>query len=251
MSGTSMASPHVAGAALLLMNAFPTATNTQVRDCLIRTATDPVGYDRLPASGAVIGGGVLDVDAAYTCMQKLSGVDTNAKPQPPGPWNCSNDALQDCEVAGLCTAEQGCRCSRGRGQDCTCNAQLGFIAHRSNSTGMSRCRWNITYQGNRFLEVPLNGQVTLPIPLPDGFCPASGIKVVKAVNIREKRECPVSMQQKLQDTAASGGLGAPLGESCGRWMMSTSRAGATAGSCYRVQVITTDRRSYNLVFRYY
>ncbi|PWK84268.1 subtilisin family serine protease [Lentzea atacamensis] len=39
MGGTSMASPHVAGAAALYLNANPNATPAQVRDALVRAAT--------------------------------------------------------------------------------------------------------------------------------------------------------------------------------------------------------------------
>ena len=58
MSGTSMATPHVAGAAAILLSAHPDYTTEQLKAALASSATD-VGYT--PYQG---GTGVIDVDAA-------------------------------------------------------------------------------------------------------------------------------------------------------------------------------------------
>lgn len=58
MSGTSMATPHVAGAAAILLSANPDLTTAELKAALASTATD-VGYT--PYEG---GTGVIDVDAA-------------------------------------------------------------------------------------------------------------------------------------------------------------------------------------------
>ena len=58
MSGTSMATPHVAGAAAILLSANPDYTTAELKAALASTATD-VGYT--PYQG---GSGVIDVDAA-------------------------------------------------------------------------------------------------------------------------------------------------------------------------------------------
>ncbi|MCW3494151.1 S8 family serine peptidase [Microbacterium sp. SSM24] len=58
MSGTSMATPHVAGAAAILLGANPDYTTDQLKAALASTATD-VGYTAYQG-----GTGVIDVDAA-------------------------------------------------------------------------------------------------------------------------------------------------------------------------------------------
>lgn len=65
MSGTSMASPHVAGTAALVIQANPTLTNEQIRSFLIRTAVDlgPSGWD--PSYGW----GLVDALAAVQAAQ--------------------------------------------------------------------------------------------------------------------------------------------------------------------------------------
>jgi cell wall-associated protease len=67
-SGTSMAAPHVAGAAALIRQAWPTSTTTQVRQVLTDTAVDlgPAGRDD------TYGAGLLDIGAAFARAQQLS-----------------------------------------------------------------------------------------------------------------------------------------------------------------------------------
>ena len=60
-SGTSMATPHVAGVAALVWSHFPTCTNTQIRYALVRSANDAglsgcdqyFGYGIVQAKAAV------------------------------------------------------------------------------------------------------------------------------------------------------------------------------------------------------
>jgi len=58
-SGTSMATPHVAGASALLLQAFPTSSNNEIKVAIMSSAVD-LGYPSY-AQGA----GLLDVYAAY------------------------------------------------------------------------------------------------------------------------------------------------------------------------------------------
>jgi hypothetical protein len=61
-TGTSMATPHVSGAAALLKQAFPHLTGAQIVDLILRTATD-LGD---PGTDAVYGRGLLNVAAALS-----------------------------------------------------------------------------------------------------------------------------------------------------------------------------------------
>lgn len=63
-TGTSMACPHVSGALLLLREAFPTLTGTQLKEALYYTAADlgPAGEDN------DYGMGIIDVKRAYDTL---------------------------------------------------------------------------------------------------------------------------------------------------------------------------------------
>jgi subtilisin family serine protease len=69
-SGTSMASPHVAGVIALLMEAFPAATGTEIKLALIATATD------LGVSGEdnTYGHGLIDAGAAHAFLSDVTDV---------------------------------------------------------------------------------------------------------------------------------------------------------------------------------
>ncbi|WP_203416747.1 S8 family serine peptidase [Jiangella ureilytica] len=68
ISGTSMASPHVAGAVALLLQAHPSLTPAEVRDVLQNSA-DPADWSLVPGAGYLEpahrqGAGMLDIDDA-------------------------------------------------------------------------------------------------------------------------------------------------------------------------------------------
>jgi len=66
-SGSSMAAGFVSGAAALLFAAQPTLTNTQVRDILLRTATDIAA----PGPDPLTGFGLLNLRAAFAELSRL------------------------------------------------------------------------------------------------------------------------------------------------------------------------------------
>jgi type VII secretion-associated serine protease mycosin len=67
LSGTSMAAGFVAGAAALLFAAEPRVTNAQVRDILLRTATD-IGE---PGRDVTFGTGLINMVAALAELQRM------------------------------------------------------------------------------------------------------------------------------------------------------------------------------------
>lgn len=78
-SGTSFAAPQIAGAAALLLQAFPNLTATQVVDLLLRTARDAgaTGTD------STFGRGILDLNAAFA-PQGTTSIAGTAVPVPVG-----------------------------------------------------------------------------------------------------------------------------------------------------------------------
>jgi bacillopeptidase F len=76
-SGTSMAGPHVAGAVLLLKEAFPFLPGRELLNALYQTATDlgPEGEDN------TYGRGIINLEAAYTFLsQSHTPVPPNTEP---------------------------------------------------------------------------------------------------------------------------------------------------------------------------
>merc|ERR1711862_334154 len=68
-AGTSMATPHVAGAALVLWNKYPDATNVQIRNALANGAIDlgSPGYDTSFGHGLLnYWNAVGQLDGTYT-----------------------------------------------------------------------------------------------------------------------------------------------------------------------------------------
>lgn len=64
ISGTSMASPHVAGAGALLKQARPDWTPAEMQSALMTTARDILNHDGNPATPYAQGAGMINVDSA-------------------------------------------------------------------------------------------------------------------------------------------------------------------------------------------
>lgn len=77
LDGTSMASPHVAGAIALLKSAFPSLTGHQIKMALYNTARD-LGT---PGEDNNYGKGLIDVFAAYTLLASGPGFPSNPMPE--------------------------------------------------------------------------------------------------------------------------------------------------------------------------
>lgn len=88
MSGTSQATPHVAGAAALLASRYPNATASQIKDALLRGADksrNPVATARTNTGGAKLSQyGYLDVRGALDILEAASP-DRGPKPDQPTP----------------------------------------------------------------------------------------------------------------------------------------------------------------------
>jgi serine protease AprX len=69
-SGTSMASPHIAGAAAVLLQANPSLTYTQVRQALQATATPVAAADGSALPFWQVGYGYADLNAAVTLVRR-------------------------------------------------------------------------------------------------------------------------------------------------------------------------------------
>jgi hypothetical protein len=67
-SGTSMATPHVTGAAALLKSIIPSATGAQIKQALLDSAAATASLN-----GLTVTGGRLDIPAAINRLQQLTG----------------------------------------------------------------------------------------------------------------------------------------------------------------------------------
>lgn len=153
-TGTSMASPHVSGAYLLLKEAFPTASPRQLLNALYQTAID-LGD---PGEDNVYGRGMIDLQAAYI---RLSQQFTPATP---------NARRRDLALIGLENRRDGNRiCTqvfsaqenmivKNVGRDTVTNftIQYGYNAYTSSTS------WSGNLRPGQQIIIPL----TLLTPLP-------------------------------------------------------------------------------------
>ncbi|MDP8223092.1 MAG: S8 family serine peptidase, partial [Candidatus Lernaella stagnicola] len=90
MSGTSMATPHVAGTVLLLRQAFPDATPDQIKEALYMTAVD-LGD---PGEDNTFGMGRIDVVEAHAyLMVTMVNSDGKVRITPERDYSCSDEIV--------------------------------------------------------------------------------------------------------------------------------------------------------------
>ncbi|WIA21739.1 hypothetical protein OEZ85_000904 [Tetradesmus obliquus] len=123
ISGTSVATPHVSGTALLLRNVFPQASAKDVVNCLLDSANRMPSYPEpyefakwFPGkSYKDATGGLLNAQAAFGCLQRRVGCPVTQK-------RCGSSCLPSaqpcpCSSSSDCTSDETCvnsKCRRSR-----------------------------------------------------------------------------------------------------------------------------------------
>jgi hypothetical protein len=125
MSGTSMATPHVAGIVALLLETDPIMTTNEIKTVLYNAA-DHVnkcygcswyswwgtcyGFGQIPCTSSIVGSGVVDAHEAYLTIKPNGTV-------PPEPDDTDGDGIPDPEDA--CLTTYGTYCNGCPESECT------------------------------------------------------------------------------------------------------------------------------------
>lgn len=148
ISGTSMATPHIAGIVALLLEANPTLTPAQVKDVLVATATKMPGYDEWE-----VGAGYVN---AFAAVDKAKNLSAPYAVLGRTTWNesvaISHDPLEQFDVAYSPTATPGAQST---------NAHAFTVA-----AGVSVLE--VTMEYARSLEASLGNILILRLYAPDG-----------------------------------------------------------------------------------
>jgi hypothetical protein len=106
MSGTSMACPHVAGVAGLLISHFPDCTNNQIRNAMIAATTEPPTTDSRNSPGwdKYYGWGIVNAGKTYELLKNKGCVGAGGVyPNP-----AANISLADQTLGGKNQKLMGC-----------------------------------------------------------------------------------------------------------------------------------------------
>ena len=137
LSGTSMAAPHVSGVAALVWSAIPDATNTEVRDALIKTAQD-LG---VPGRDDMYGAGLVQGKKAIVYLTAGGGGTCGGGNR--GNEICAN-AGECCSIFGWCgVTDEHC------GSSSTCLDTPGWVDYEEDG-----CDW---YETNDEPGCPMYG----------------------------------------------------------------------------------------------
>jgi hypothetical protein len=162
ISGTSMASPHIAGATLLVLQARPTWTSSEVKSALMMTATTQVYLEDqiTPAGPHARGSGRARVDRAINAGLVLDETAVNyqsANPSNGGrPVTLNLPSLADATCANSCSFTRTFRNTRTYGS-----------------------LWRVQLQGlngtvQSLLWVPMGATASLPVTINTAGLPANG-----------------------------------------------------------------------------
>ena len=136
--GTSMASPHVSGLALLLREAFPQASATDIKTAIYQTAKDlgPAGEDN------AYGMGMIDAIAAFNW---LSGIYTPATP--------STGAF-DISITGTSFSDPGYLCSD--------SIEVRFFVKSTSVVDKQKLKFHFGYEnGLQFVKTFTSGSLQM------------------------------------------------------------------------------------------
>jgi Subtilase family/Secretion system C-terminal sorting domain/Ig-like domain CHU_C associated/PKD domain len=163
IDGTSMAAPHVAGAILLLREAFPTLSGTQLKLALYNSATDlgVAGEDN------IYGMGMINLESAFNYLVNDGNV-------PATPVSYERDVIvANMKVRGLCNGpvEVGVSFENGGTTPIT---SIQFSYGLENGTPLIY-DWTGTLAPNAFVE--------LTLPSVTGVAPGNYILVLNVVSV--------------------------------------------------------------------